>query len=121
MLFLAKNIEGKKMKIVKKSSIAVIVALGLGAPMLASGAAPIQATADSVKVRFADLDIESKEGARVLYSRLRQASRQACDLYSYTQDRSLGRIAAARDCYQGTLEKAVSKIDSKALAEIHSS
>lgn len=109
------------MKTVMKSSIAVIVALGLGTPMLASGAAPIQAATDSVKVRFADLDIDSKAGARVLYSRLQQASRQACDLHSYTQDRSLARRAAARDCYQGALEKAVSRIESKALAEIHSS
>lgn len=103
-----------------KSSIAVIIALGLGMPLLASGAAPSQGDKGSVKVKFADLDIESKAGARVLYARLQQASRQACNLQSYTQDRSLGHIAAAKDCYKGALEKAVGKIDSKALAEIHS-
>lgn len=104
-----------------KSSIAVIIALGLGMPLLASGAAPSQGERESVKVKFADLNIESKAGARVLYARLQQASRQACNLESYTQDRSLGHIAAAKDCYDGALEKAVSKIDSKALSEIHSS
>ena len=109
------------MKTLRKCSIAVIVALGLGMPLLASGAAPSQGETDRVKVRFADLDIESKAGARVLYGRLKQASRQACNLKSYTQDRSLVYREAAKDCYEGALEKAVSKIDSKALAEIHSS
>ena len=51
------------MKTVMKSSIAVIVALGLGMPMLANGAAPSQGKTGAVKVRFADLDIES-EGQR---------------------------------------------------------
>jgi len=109
------------MKTVMKSSIAVIVALGLGMPMLANGAVPSQGETDAVKVRFADLDIESKAGARVLYGRLQQASKQACNVHSYTQDRSLVYIAAAKDCYEGALEKAVSKIDSEALSEIHSS
>ena len=109
------------MKTVMKSSIAVIVALGLGMPMLANGAVPSQGGTDAVKVRFADLDIESKAGARVLYGRLQQASKQACNLYSYSQDRSLVYRSAAKDCYEGALEKAVSKIDSEALSEIHSS
>lgn len=109
------------MKKVMKTGIAVIIALGLGMPLLASGAASSQGERDSVKVKFADLNIESRAGARVLYARLQQASEQACDLKSYTQDRSLGHIAAARDCYEGALDKTVGKIDSKALAEIHSS
>lgn len=109
------------MKIVMKSSIAVIIALGLGMPLLASGAAPSQGERGSVKVKFADLNIESKAGARVLYARLQQASEQACNLNSYTQERSLVHIAVAKDCYEGALEKAVGKIDSKALTEIHSS
>ena len=103
-----------------KSSIAVIIALGLGTPLIAGGAAPDQAIDGSVKVKFADLDIESKAGARVLYARLQQASKKACNVSPYTQDRSLASMAEAKSCYKGTLAKAVGKIDSKALAEIHS-
>ncbi len=104
-----------------KSSIAVIIALGLGTPLVASGATPAEDEARSVKVNFADLDIENKAGARVLYARLQQASKQACNVSPYTQDRSLGSLAESKACYKGTLEKAVSKIDSRALSELHAS
>ena len=103
-----------------KSSIAIIIALGLGTPLIAGGAAPAQGDDGSVKVKFADLDIESKAGARVLYARLQQASKKACNLSPYMQDRSLANMSEAKSCYKGALAKAVSKIDSKALKEIHS-
>lgn len=109
------------MKKLMKSGIAIIIALGLGTPLLASGAAPGQVETDSVKVKFADLNIESKAGARVLYARLQQASKQACRVQSYTEDRSLGRIAATKDCYDSALEKAVGRIGSEALSDLHSS
>ncbi len=109
------------MKKLVKSSIAVIIALGLGTPLIASGAAPAQDEARSVKVNFADLDIENRAGARVLYARLQQASKKACDVNPYVQDRSLMSRAEAKACYKGTLEKAVSRIDSKTLSELHSS
>ena len=103
-----------------KSSIAVILALGLGTPLIASGAAPAQDEERSVKVSFADLNIENKAGARVLYARLQEASRKACSVNSYVQDRSLVHRSEAKACYEGALAKAVSKIDSEALAELHS-
>ena len=98
---------------------ATVVAIGaLAIPMTAIGAAPSQFEDVSVKVSFADLDIHSDAGAKVLYARLKRASENACDLDSLIRS-GLSGYQKAKACYDEALDKAVASIDSDALQQIH--
>ena len=98
---------------------ATVFAIGvLALPMTAIGAAPSQFEDVSVKVSFADLDIHSDAGAKVLYSRLKRASEDACDLSSLAV-RGLSERQKAKACYREALDTAVSSIESDALQQIH--
>ena len=87
----------------------------------ALAAAPTQIGLDSVTVSYADLNIHSNAGARVLYGRLQDASEAVCSVESYRELGSLSRVAAAESCYIQTLDEAVAEIDSAALRRLHSS
>ena len=98
---------------------AALALLGLGIPALAVAGAPSQLDDLSIKVSYADLNIANEQGARVLYTRLQRASRDACDVQSLTVAGSVRRVALAQECYHETLSNAVEKIGSDALTEIH--
>ena len=68
-----------------------------------------------------DLDVDSEAGARILYARLRHASKDACGVGSLHELGSLKRFSKAKGCSEAMIEAAVKKIDSDALQEIHSS
>ena len=104
-----------------KSSIALLVAVGITLPAVASAGDPSQEKASSVKVSYADLNIDSEAGARVLYSRLKRASEKACNVESLTEHGSVDRARDAKACYEEVLSDAVANIDSAALAKIHAS
>ena len=107
-------------KTIVSGTVALLI-LGLGASASAIAALPSQVDVSKVSVSFADLNIENAAGARVLYSRLQQASETVCSFKSYRELGSLSRVAATEQCYVETLNEAVSKIDSAALRKIHSS
>ena len=107
-------------KTIVSGSVALLV-FGMVASTSAAAASPTQLDVSKVSVSFADLNIENTAGARVLYSRLQQASETVCSVESYREVGSLARVAAAEQCYVETLNKAVSKIDSAELRKIHSS
>lgn len=86
---------------------------------MAAAAGANQYNEVSVKVTFYDLDVQSDEGAKTLYSRLQRASRRACDVRQ--RGVSLRDIADARRCYAESLSAAVEKIDSDALHRLHKS
>jgi len=58
--------------------------------------------APSKTVRFSDLDITKSDGAKVLYSRIRAAARNVCEL-------STGTDPILRVAIKGCIEKAVDK------------
>ncbi len=103
--------------VVLKAATAIV----LGAGFLASAVAapPSLYEEVTVKVSYADLDINKEAGARVLYERLRSATEKACDLDGYRKDRSLSRYNNAKECFDETLEQAVDRIQSAALQDIH--
>ncbi len=108
----------------KKSIVVGITALfvcGLGVSASAVAASPSQFNDGAISVSFADLNIQNAAGAKVLYTRLQQASKSVCNLESYRELGSLSRVAEAQACYADTLDEAVAKIDSAALQAIHSS
>lgn len=79
----------------------------------------IEADGERLKISFADLNIHSSAGARVLYGRLQQASADACGFSSYRVLGSLERVAKTKECFEDALDELVSKIDSVELKKIH--
>ena len=82
----------KESKLIK-GLLATIIVVALGAPAIASADAKSDLAGVSVKVSYADLNLEKQEGAKALYRRLQQASRQACDVRGFQNAGSAKRIA----------------------------
>ena len=97
----------------------VLLLIGIALPAIGSAAAPSQIDTVSVKVSYADLDIHSQAGARVLYSRLKRASEEVCGIKPHVVNSSLAATTRARSCLRDTLEASVEAIDSDALTDIH--
>lgn len=88
--------------------------------------APAIASADglkgkAVKVSYTDLDLEKEAGAKTLYRRLQQASKQACGLESLKTAGSVKIMSEMKTCYRTTLNSAVVKVDSDEVTKIHES
>ena len=106
-------------KIYRNAFVSVLAAAAIAVPAIGSAAAPTKFDDDSVTVSYADLDIHSEAGARVLYSRLKHASDAVCGIQSHIINGSLAWTLKARQCFRETLDASVEKIDSEALDEIH--
>ena len=104
-----------------KYILSIIVVVALGAPAIASADAKSQLQGVSVKVSYADLNLEKQAGAKTLYRRLQLAARQACDVGSLLQEGSVRRLTEARQCYSNALSKAVEELDNQFLTQIHNS
>ena len=88
--------------------------------------APAIASADglkgkAVKVTYADLNLEKETGAKSLYRRLQQASKQACGVESLKSAGSVKVMSEMRSCYRTALTAAVEEVDSVELTKIHES
>ena len=103
-----------------KSLLAVFIVVVLGAPPNASADVRSGLKGVSVKVSYADLNLETKEGANAMYWRLKRASKQVCDVRGLKVEGSLRRIRESRQCYRETLSAAVEKIDNELVTLIHS-
>lgn len=82
---------------------------------------PGKSDTNRIKVSFADLNIHNTAGAKVLYARLQDASAEACNVEPYHTIGSIDRFAKAKQCYDDTLDRFVSKIDSNTLKRLHAS
>ena len=103
----------------RNAYVSLLAAAAITIPAVGLAAAPTQFGDVSVKVSYADLDIDSKAGAKVLYTRLKRASEEVCGIQSHVINGSLAATSKARTCFRETLEATVEKIDSDALSEIH--
>lgn len=95
-----------------------LAVLALTAAMNTS-AAMIKHEGDAVRVDTTGLNLESKEGQEILYSRLEQAAEKLCGATSIQETGSLARALSNRSCVKETLTKAVESVGSKTLNEIH--
>ena len=102
---------------VLKAATAIVLGVGFIASAIATPPSLYEEV--TVKVQYADLNINNEAGARVLYQRLKTATAEACDMDSYAKNRSLSRFNDAKQCYAETLSQAVNKIDSDVLKSIH--
>ena len=106
----------------RKTMLTGAIALLIGAlalPLSAGATTSEVFESNSVSITFSDLNIQSHAGAKVLYARLKQATKAVCGDDSYREAGSLSRLAETKACYDNTLDEAVSAIDSDALKEIH--
>ena len=96
------------------TGIVALFAFGFGA----AAASPFEP--EKVSVSYADLNIENDAGARVLYARLKKASKKVCKVDAHRNTGTLLRSVESQKCYAETLDSAVAEIDSAALRRIHS-
>jgi UrcA family protein len=108
-------------KRILQGGMALLIAIGVGGSAFAVAASPGQYEEVSIKVKYADIDIDHDAGAQVLYGRLQRAATKTCshDYKAVLRERT--HLVAFERCYTDALASAVDKIDSRALAEIHSS
>jgi UrcA family protein len=71
----------------------------------------------TIKVAYADLNLESAPGAQALYARIVSAARQVCGSRD-VDIRDLGALARAQTCESGAIAKAVQDVHSPALAAL---
>jgi UrcA family protein len=73
-----------------------------------------------VRVSFADLNLESAEGVRVLYQRLKLASKEICGITSSNSILARSSLqGASKRCYRQTLSRSVKKTKNADLARLH--
>jgi len=109
-----------------KSLVATFVVIVLSGPAVVQAAGTISyIEVGKASVSYADLNLESEESVRVLYRRLKRASKELCSatppriagsVPNYYQDR-YGRDT--RQCYREALSNAVDKFDNEDLTRIH--
>ncbi len=112
-----------------KSLVATFVVIVLSGPAVVQAAGAISYfEVGKASVSYADLNLESEEGVRVLYQRLKRASKELC---SATPPRSAGSLPDIyllsngvtgqddRQCYREVLSNAVDKFDNEDLTRIH--
>jgi len=109
-----------------KSLVATFVVIVLSGPAVVQAAGTISyVEVGKASVSYADLNLESEEGVRVLYRRLKRASKALCSsappmtagsLPEYYQTHN---VRGDRQCYREALFNAVDKIDNEDLTRIH--
>jgi len=80
-----------------------------------SATAAFGAEVPSVRVRFADLDLDTPQGTLALYRRLDAAAHEVCHTY---EDR-LGALVPWRRCVSSALDRAVADVGSPRLSRYH--
>ena len=68
------------------------------------------------KVAYGDLNLESAQGAKVLYVRLRAASHEVC---APLESIELSRQVAWHECVNNAMDSAVAKIDKPMVSALH--
>jgi UrcA family protein len=102
-----------------KSFIASIIALALCAPAMTMAAPDAGLAGTTMKVSYADLNLEKEEGAEILYQRLQKAAKQVCSVRTLSLKGSLTEAAAKTSCIRDTLGEAVKHVNNQHVNKIH--
>lgn len=106
---------------VVKSLIATATIVALSFPAVAAASPESGIKGKSVKVSYADLDLEKEAGAKSLYRRLQQASKEACGVETLQNAGSVRVMAEMKRCYRETLTTVVKRVDNERVTKIHES
>ncbi len=105
-----------------KNLVATFVVIGLSGPAVALASTSSHLETNKATVSYADLNLKNEEGVRVLYRRLKRASKELC---SATPPRVAGLVPKiyvqqeTRQCYREALSNVIDKIDNEDLTRIH--
>ena len=102
-----------------KSLVATFVVIVLGGPATVLADTISYFDDGKAAVSYADLNLENEESVRVLYRRLKRASKEACGGGSLRHSRSIIMKSSRLQCYRETLSNAVDNIDNEDLTRIH--
>jgi UrcA family protein len=107
--------------VVKKSAVALALTAALSWPAVSAYADRIEgvtvSSAPTIKVSYAELDINKPRGLEVLYSRIQRAAKIVCGNDHMLQELARGRHAAA--CYKTAVDDAVRQINRPTLTALH--
>ena len=96
-----------------------LIVAGLSGPLTARAltvSAPQNDGVPSRVVRFADLNLQSREGIRALYSRIRTAAQEVCGPVYFRVAESNMR---QRRCQERAIDQAVAAVGSQSLTAFH--
>jgi UrcA family protein len=96
-----------------RSLIAAAIFGALACSFSAVSAADASSKPINVNVKFADLNISSPAGARVLYGRIRAAAENACSYYWFKSDADQAR------CVHDAIANTVIRVDRPALFAVY--
>ncbi len=91
-------------------------AIALAAGLLAAAAVASAQEPPSTHVRYTRAEIQSPDGARVVYARIRAAAREVC---GPADTRDLTAWSASRSCQEHAIEQAVASVHSERLAALY--
>jgi UrcA family protein len=99
--------------------VGCLTVAGLLGPLTAGAVTTISPDIDGVPrriVRFADLNLESREGVRRLYSRIKLAAQEVCVPVYFRITES---NASQRHCQDRAIDAAVAAVRSQSLSALH--
>ena len=103
-----------------KSLVATFVVIVLGGPAVVLASTLSYIEDDGVAVSYTDLNLENEESVRVLYRRLKRASKKVCGISPRKiYGSSVYHMWESQRCYEATLSNAVDKFDNEDLTRIH--
>jgi UrcA family protein len=100
-------------------SIVCLAGVLLASAASFTSAAPLERfdAAPSIKVSFADLDLNKPAGVDALYKRIQRAARMVC--HDSASPFDVGRAGKFRKCYNAAVDTAVSDVSSPLLTARH--
>ena len=102
-----------------KSLVATFVVIVLGGPAVVLADTSIYIEDGNVSVSYADLNFANEQDVRVLYGRMKRASKEVCGSGTLRHGGSVIMKSTGVRCYFKTLYSAVDKIDNEDLSRIH--
>lgn len=101
-----------------RSALALSLAAALALPAHADRIEGVTvSSAPTIKVSYAELDINKPRGLAVLYSRIEHAAKIVCGVDETRRELSRGRLAKA--CYSTAMDDAVRQINRPTLTAFH--
>ena len=103
------------MNTIIRTKVYTAIYCALGAAALCASSTSVQADEENSAVRFADLNIYTPEGAKVLYDRIDAAAKQLCEI-SVGRDPNLRQ--AMEPCVNKAIDNAVKEINAPYLTAL---
>jgi UrcA family protein len=103
---------------IKHALVSVIAVSLIALPMLASAAAANSADEKST-IFYSAQNLDNNTDQEVLYTRLKDASRDMCGSSNLHMTGSVERSSGNDKCYEGTLDAAVERLGNSEVTSLH--